>query len=50
VDVLAGERQRVRGDKLEEDARDLAAFGERSNEPLISYEAVLKELKSNGRL
>ncbi|ACM18558.1 hypothetical protein Geob_0185 [Geotalea daltonii FRC-32] len=35
---------------LAEDAEDLAAFEERVHEPLVSYEAVLKELKANGRL
>ncbi|MBI5483090.1 MAG: CopG family transcriptional regulator [Deltaproteobacteria bacterium] len=35
---------------LTEDAEDLAAFEERINEPLVSYEAMLKELKANGRL
>jgi len=35
---------------LAEDAEDLAAFDERINEPLVSYEAVLKELQANGRL
>ena len=35
---------------LAEDAEDLAAFSERVNEPLVYYEAVLKELKANGRL
>ena len=35
---------------LAEDAEDLAVFEERLNEPLISYEAVLKDLKANGRL
>ena len=35
---------------LAEDAEDLAAFEDRVNEPLVSYEAVLKELKANGRL
>lgn len=35
---------------LAEDADDLAAFDERVNEPLVSYESVLKELKANGRL
>jgi predicted transcriptional regulator len=35
---------------LAEDADDLAAFEERVNEPLVSYETVLKELKSRGRL
>ena len=32
------------------DASPLAAFEERVNEPLVSYEAVLKELKADGRL
>ena len=35
---------------LAEDAEDLAAFEERINEPLVSYEDVLKELKADGRL
>ncbi len=35
---------------LAEDAEDLAAFEERVNEPLVSYEALLKELKTSGRL
>ena len=35
---------------LAEDAEDLAAFEERVNEPLVSYETVLKELKANGRI
>lgn len=35
---------------LAEDAEDLAAFEDRINEPLVSYEAVLQELKANGRL
>lgn len=35
---------------LAEDAEDLAFFEARVNEPLVSYEALLKELKSNGRL
>jgi hypothetical protein len=35
---------------LAEDLEDLAAFEERANEPLISYETLLKELKANGRL
>ena len=35
---------------LAEDAEDLAAFEERINEPLVSYEAVLKELKADGRI
>ena len=35
---------------LSEDAEDLAAFDERANEPLISYEQMVKRLKKNGRL
>jgi predicted HicB family RNase H-like nuclease len=35
---------------LIEDAEDLAAFEERINEPLVSYETMLKELKASGRL
>jgi len=35
---------------LAEDAEDLAAFEERANEPLISFENMLKELKKDGRI
>jgi hypothetical protein len=35
---------------LAEDEEDLAAFDERSGEPEISYEALLKELKKHGKL
>ncbi len=35
---------------LSEDAEDLAAFDERANEPLISYEQMVKRLKKDGRL
>lgn len=35
---------------LAEDAEDLASFSERVNEPLVSYESLLKELKDNGRI
>ncbi len=35
---------------LAEDADDLLAFDERANEPLISFEEVLKELRQNGRI
>ncbi len=35
---------------LAEDAEDLAAFDARSNEPVISYEAALKELKCHGKI
>lgn len=35
---------------LFEDADDLAAFEERADEPLISFEDALKELKRNGKI
>lgn len=35
---------------LAEDAEDLAAFEERAEEPLISYEELLKGLKEEGLL
>jgi hypothetical protein len=35
---------------LSEDAEDLAAFEERSREPLVSYEEMLKRLKEDGRI
>jgi hypothetical protein len=35
---------------LAEDADDLAAFEERANEPLISYEQMVKRLKKDGRI
>ncbi|NCC50597.1 MAG: CopG family transcriptional regulator [Spartobacteria bacterium] len=35
---------------LAEDAEDLAAFEERANEPVISFEAALKELKRHGKI
>jgi len=35
---------------LAEDAADLAAFEERRDEPVMSFEDVLKELKANGRI
>ena len=35
---------------LAEDAEDLAAFEERVNEPLISYDAMIKRLKKDGRI
>jgi 2-methylisocitrate lyase-like PEP mutase family enzyme len=33
---------------LAEDAEDLAAFGERADEPLISYDEMVKRLKADG--
>ncbi|MDT8397338.1 MAG: hypothetical protein RQ899_01845 [Pseudomonadales bacterium] len=35
---------------LREDQEDLAAFDERIAEPVMSYEALLKDLKANGKL
>jgi len=35
---------------LAEDAEDIAAFEARAKEPLISYEAMIKRLKKDGRI
>ncbi len=35
---------------LAEDAEDIAAFTQRAKEPLISYEAMIKRLKKDGRI
>jgi len=35
---------------LVEDAEDLLAFDERSNEPLISYDEMVKRLRKDGRI
>jgi hypothetical protein len=35
---------------LSEDAEDIAAFDDRVNEPLISYDEMIKQLKADGRL
>ena len=35
---------------LREDQEDMAAFEERENEPTISYEELLKDLMSHGKL
>lgn len=35
---------------LAEDAEDLAAFEARANEPLLSYDAMVKRLKRDGRI
>jgi hypothetical protein len=35
---------------LAEDAEDLAAFEERSREPNLAFEDVLKDLKRRGKL
>ncbi len=37
-------------ENLREDAEDLAAFDQRSGEPLISYEDMLKRLQADGRI
>ena len=39
----------VRG-ALAEDVEDIIAFEERMNEPLISYEQMIKKLKKNGAI
>jgi predicted transcriptional regulator len=39
----------IRG-ALSEDAEDLAAFDERADEPLISYDEMVKRLKKDGRI
>ena len=35
---------------LSEDAEDLAAFDKRKREPVISYDAMVKRLKKDGRI
>ena len=35
---------------LAEDAEDLAAFDERADEPLISYDEMVKRLKKDGHI
>ena len=35
---------------IAEDAEDLAAFDQRLNEPLVSYEQMIKRLKKNGSI
>jgi plasmid stability protein len=35
---------------LSEDVEDIAAFEERANEPLISYDEMIKRLKKDGRI
>lgn len=35
---------------LAEDAEDLEAFEQRLNEPLVSYEHMIKKLKKNGSI
>jgi len=35
---------------LSEDAEDIIAFEKRNNEPLISYDQMVKKLKKNGSI
>jgi len=35
---------------LAEDAEDLAAFADRADDPLLSYEQMVKRLKQDGRI
>ncbi|MFO7665447.1 MAG: CopG family transcriptional regulator [Desulfobacterales bacterium] len=35
---------------LAEDAEDLAVFEKRANEPLLSYDEMVKRLKKDGRI
>ncbi len=35
---------------LAEDAEDLAAFEERAQEPTVSFDSFVKQLKSSGRI
>ena len=37
-------------ESIAEDAEDLAAFDERADEPLISYDEMVKRLKNDGRI
>ena len=37
-------------ESIAEDAEDLAAFDERVDEPLISYDVMVKRLKKDGRI
>ena len=36
--------------ELREDEKDLAVFEKRAKEPTISYEALLKKLKTDGKI
>lgn len=47
VSDLVNESVRVR---LAEDAEDLAAFEERANEPSLSFEDALNDLKRRGKI
>ena len=37
-------------ESLAEDAEDIAAFEARAKDPLISYDAMIKKLKEDGRI
>ncbi len=37
-------------EQLLEDAEDLQAFRERADEPVLSYEALLEDLRAHGKL
>ncbi len=37
-------------ESLSEDAEDILAYEERQNEPLISYDQMLKNLRRDGRI
>jgi predicted transcriptional regulator len=37
-------------ESIAEDAEDLAIFDERADEPLISYDEMVKRLKKDGRI
>ena len=37
-------------EQLKEDAEDLKAFRERADEPVISYEALLEDLRAHGKI
>jgi hypothetical protein len=37
-------------ESLSEDAEDFAAFEQRVNEPLVSYDEMVKRLKNDGRI
>lgn len=37
-------------ERLSEDAEDLKAFRDRADEPVISYESLLQELQTRGKL
>jgi len=37
-------------ESLSEDAEDLAAFDKRRQEPLVSYDEMVKRLKKDGRI